>query len=227
MKLICCLQGVAEILIQADLAVWFISAILFLLVTILCFIALSRAKGRRFTYFIFLLSQILLTARSVTGIIFIFIENNINATEPPLDALLFCNLIIDICKRVGQAFLFMAIVYLILDRHEAIDRAAGGRIGHIDSRMPLVHYALFMGTVALGVVTAVFSDRFDNKLWKDNFVLHPKDQVKEYTQVQNLTYAHQAFWGASGLYVLFFASITYIAMIRTKVNDKVSIYFSP
>ncbi len=90
--------------------------------------------------------------------------------------------------------------------------------------MPLIHYALFMGTIALGVVTAVYSDRFDNKLWKEYFVLHPKDQAKEYTQVQNLTYAHQAFWDASGLYVLFFISITYIAMVRTKVNDKVSIF---
>lgn len=201
---------------------WIISAILFVLVIVLCLISLTRVKGRRLTYSLFLASQLLLTARSVTGIIFIFIENNINATEVPLDALLLCNVIIDICKRVGQAFLFISIVYLILDRHETIDRAAGGRIGHIDSRMPLIHYALFMGTIALGVVKAIYSERFDRKLWNEYFVLHPKDQAKENTQVQNLTYAFQAFWNSAGLYALFFIAITYIAMMRMNVNDKAS-----
>lgn len=194
---------------------------MFLLEALLCPVALFRSKGRRFTYSIFLVSQLLLTARSVTGIVYIFIENNAYATEPPLDALLLCNLIIDICRKVGQAFLFVAIVYLILDRHEAIDRAAGGQIGHIDSRMPLVHYTLFMGTVALGIVSSIFAERFDNKLWKDYFELHPKDQSKEYNQMQKLSYIYQAFWDSAGLYLLFFIAITYTAMVSVKVNDKV------
>ncbi|KLO18982.1 hypothetical protein SCHPADRAFT_953755 [Schizopora paradoxa] len=206
---------------KVELAVWIICTIFFLLEAILCLIALSRVKGRRLTYFLFLVSQLLLLSRSITGIIFIFIENNIYATEPPVNALLLCDAIIDICKRVGQAFLFMATVYLILDRHEAIDYAAGGRIGHIDSRMPLVHYALFMGSIALGIVTAIFSERYDSRLWKGYFDLHPKDQAKENTHVQNLSYAYQGFSDSAGLYVLFFIAITYAAMVRMNVNDKV------
>ena len=80
-----------------------------------------------------------------------------------------------------------------------------------------------MGSIALGIVTAIFSERYDSKLWKGYFDLHPKDQAKEDTHVQNLSYAYQAFSDSAGIYVLFFIAITYAAMVRTNVNDKVRV----
>lgn len=209
--------------VQADIAIWCITDIANIIITVLCFYPIIRLKGHRTTYICLCLSSFFTLVQASVEIGYIFFSHN-GADIPNLQKQSGLLSAINFFGTWSSAFLYACLVTLLFDRAKQISRGALSPINIALFNCAFVYFAIILLVATIFVGLYAKGQNLENKLFDLGGTATIGDAQAAFNalvQAQNASFAFSGFWFFSTIIITALAISTYVHAKRTGVYDKV------